>query len=140
MKDPRDMREVVINGELSVDQGGHSVSGPYVGTPPKGHGALEQQLQQFSLLLTAHSCRSARGGANLQPCLPEVIPSVTPAHHRTGVASDAPSDLVEGDIFDEHLDCSSPPRQQYSRGTLRSHGEQPLPGCPYYIALIMLSQ
>jgi len=42
MKDPRDMREVVINGELSVDQGGHSVSGPYVGTPPKGHGALEQ--------------------------------------------------------------------------------------------------
>src|SRR5882724_13671500 len=92
MHQATDMIPVILNSKLTLDQLRHS---PQIGSVAMGDRSLQKQLYQaFSLCLV--QLQRTTGRVAYPQSLGSTTPAgITPAHHRTGIASDASPYLVE---------------------------------------------
>src|SRR5215469_3596487 len=66
-----------------------------IGSVAVHHGPLQEKRDQTPSLLAIQLQRSTWGEAHPQPLLSTPASCITPAHHRTCIAADAPPHLIE---------------------------------------------
>src|SRR5882724_1728003 len=95
MHQATDMIPVILNSNLTLDQLRHTGRCPQIGSVAMGDRSLQKQLYQaFSLCLV--QLQRTTGRVAYPQSLGSATPAgITPAHHRTGIASDASPCLVE---------------------------------------------
>src|ERR1039458_5134043 len=90
-----DMVRVIADFELTLDHLGNAGRGPQIGSVTLRHRPLQQQADQTLSLGSSQLQGAPRREPYLQRSDSSLSPRIAPAHHRTRIASDAPSHFVE---------------------------------------------
>src|SRR5664279_310475 len=89
------MVRMIAHTKLSFDHLGNARRSPKIGSVALCHRPLEQKADKPLSLDSNQLQRTARRKAHLQCVHPAASARISPAHHRTRIASDLPSNLVE---------------------------------------------
>src|ERR1700674_2000964 len=89
------MIPMVLNSELVADQFCNASGSPEIRPVPMHHGPLQKKLDQAPPLPPIQLQGSTWGEAHPQPLGSPPSSSITPAHHRTCIATDTPPHFVE---------------------------------------------
>src|SRR5208282_1258853 len=95
MHQPTDMIPVILNSKLTLDQFRNTGRGPQIGSVTMGDRSLQKQIHQAFSLSLIQLPRTAGRVAYPQSLGSATPTGITPAHHRTGIASNASPYLIE---------------------------------------------
>jgi hypothetical protein len=94
MHQPTNMILVIPNSKLTLDQFRNSGRGPQIGWVTMGDRSLKKQIHQVFSIYLVQLRRTAGRVTDPQSLGPATPAGIPPAHHRTGIASDASPYLV----------------------------------------------
>src|SRR5207253_1076139 len=94
MHQPSDMITMVLDSEFTANQFRNAGGGPEIGSVAVHHRPLQEKRDQTPSLLPIQLQRSTWGETHPQPLLSTPASCITPAHHRTCIAADAPPNLI----------------------------------------------
>jgi hypothetical protein len=92
---PADMVAMILDSELALDHLGNASRGPQIRPVTMGWRPASQFLLQPLALRSIQLPRASWRKAHPQSLGSTVPPGITPAHHRTGIASNPPPYFVE---------------------------------------------
>jgi len=95
MHQATDVIRVIAYAELALNHLGDACGGPQIGAIALCQRALEQQANKLLSLSGGQLQWASRRKTDLQSLVSALPSSIAPAHHRTRVTSDLPSDFVE---------------------------------------------
>ena len=95
MHQAADMVRVIAHTKLTFDHLGNAQRSPKIGSVALCHRSLEQKADKPLSLASRQLQGAPRRKAYLQCIRTAVSARVSPAHHRTRIASDLPSNFIE---------------------------------------------
>src|SRR5258708_24496412 len=126
VQQPADMVAMIPNLELPPDQFRNAGRRPQVGPVALRERSLQKQLLQAFPLSGTQLERASRRETHPQSPGAASPPGLPPAHHRTGMAADAPPHFVKRMTGIQQRQCSLTPIFQQIRAPLQSgHGGSP---------------
>ena len=109
--------------KMAFDHLDDSLGGPKFCPVPVGHSPFGQETNQLLFLLGRQPGGPTRGGLGLQGVLPAGSQHIPPTENTAGVAPDASSDFMKGELLFEEGNHSVSSFFQGLWRTLGSHGD-----------------
>ncbi len=109
MHQAADMVRVIAHTKLTFDHLGNARRSPKIGSVALCHRSLEQKPNKPLSLASRQLKGTPRRKAYLQCTLTTASTRVSPAHHRTRIASDLPSNFIKRESIIQQRQSASAP-------------------------------